>query len=206
MSKARGESNPQTRYGHRKQSPQGGCASGGICDRKETMTSGQRKQPLEIKCERCGTPSLWKGGRRKRFCSPTCAHGHRNGNKPRQPVEPGSLQQRQTKRSRALKIARGNCVDCQMVITEHNVYCIDWDHRNPNEKAFTIAYVIGRMAWDKIEKEIQKCDAVCRNCHALRTHHGKHWESKPNPTKINRGKQWRTAKPPQPTEQQDNNS
>ena len=201
-----GASTAQTRYGLREQSPSGGCASGGICDRKETMTSGQRTEPLQITCERCGATAQWTGGRRRRFCSPTCAHGQRNGNKPRPLQEPGSAAQRHTKRSRALKIARGNCVDCQMVITEHNVICIDWDHKDPNQKSFTISYVMGRLAWHKIETEIAKCDAVCRNCHALRTHHGNHWANKPNPTKINRGKQWRTARPPQHTEQPEHNS
>jgi hypothetical protein len=85
-----------------------------------------------------------------------------------------------------------------MVITEHNVVCIDWDHRDPTEKQFTISYVIGRVAWHKIEHEIAKCDAVCRNCHALRTHHGEHWNNQTNASKINRGKQWRTEKPQQP--------
>jgi hypothetical protein len=170
------------------------------------MTSGQRKELQEITCQRCGATSLWKGGRRKQFCSSTCASGYRKGCKPRKPTEPGSIAQRHTKQSRALKIKRGHCVDCLMVITEHNVICIDWDHRDPTQKEFTISYVMGRMAWHKIENEIAKCDAVCRNCHALRTHHGNHWANKPNPTKINRGKQWRTARQPQHTEQQEPNS
>lgn len=171
------------------------------------MTSGQRKQPLQITCERCGKQAEWKGGRRKRFCSPTCSTGQRRGHKPRQPTEPGSRAQRHTRRSRQLKIERGHCVDCQMVITEYNVVCIDWDHRDPNDKTFTIAYMVGRTKWERIEQEIAKCDAVCRNCHALRTHHGQHWANTTTQTKINKGRTaWQIAKPRPHTEQPEPNS
>jgi hypothetical protein len=190
--------------------PRGVKRNGGThqCDKKETMTSGQRKEPIEIKCERCGKPSLWTGGRRKRFCSPTCARGKRNGNQPRQPKEPGSYGQIHTRRSRQLKIERGKCADCNMVITEHNVVCIDWDHRNPSDKTFTISYMVGRVKWETIKAEIDKCDAVCRNCHALRTHHGQHWHNPRNPTKQhNRGQHpWQTAKQRLNTKPQDANS
>ncbi len=172
------------------------------------MTSGVRKEPLQIKCERCGTEATWRGGRRRRFCSPTCARGHRIGSKPRQPREPGSLSQRHTKRSRQLKIERGSCADCGLIITEHNVVCIDWDHRDPTDKHFTIAHMAGRTKWERIEAEIAKCDAVCRNCHALRTHHGQHWHNNtPDQIKTSRGQNaWQTAKRRRNTEQPGNNS
>ena len=170
------------------------------------MTSGKQHNPTEITCERCGKTALWIGGRRKRFCSTTCSQGARQGTQPRKPRDPRPIAVQHTEKSRQLKIDRGQCVDCGLIITWHNVVCIDWDHRNPDEKAFTISYMVGRIKWEHIAAEINKCDAVCRNCHALRTHHGNHWANKANPTKINRGKQWRTARQPQHTEQQEPNS
>ena len=172
------------------------------------MTSGQRKEPQEITCKRCGKTAIWKGGRRRQFCSTTCSSGYSHGSKPRPPKEPGSRSQRHTQRSRQLKIERGNCADCNMVITEHNVVCIDWDHRNPTDKTFTISYMVGRVKWETIQHEIDKCDAVCRNCHALRTHHGQHWHNPRNPTnQISRGQnQWQTVKQRLNTKPQDANS
>ena len=163
--------------------PSGGEAQWGettVCY-KCSMPSGTRKEPTEITCERCGEIALWIGGRRKRFCSPTCSAGHRNGNKPRQPKAHGSLAQRHTQRSRQLKIDRGQCRDCQMQINQYNVVCIDWDHRDPATKEFTISAVMGRVNWQIIEQEINKCDAVCRNCHAIRTHYNKHHMNKQRP-------------------------
>lgn len=65
-----------------------------------------------------------------------------------------------------------------MACTEDTMPCFAWDHRNPTEKAFTISYEIGRKPLHLIMAEIEKCDLVCHNCHALRTHHGKHWANK----------------------------
>ena len=44
--------------------------------------------------------------------------------------------------------------------------CIDFHHRNPKEKKFDVSNMI---TWGKSRKlileEIEKCDAVCSNCH-----------------------------------------
>jgi ribosomal protein L37E len=154
------------------------------------MTSGKQHKPTEIICERCGKTALWIGGRRKRFCSKTCSQGARQGTQPRKPRDPRSLAVQHTEKSRQLKVDRGQCVDCGLIITWHNVVCIDWDHRVPEQKAFTISYMIGRIKWDMIAYEIEKCDAVCRNCHALRTHNKQQHKPLNNRTMIkhNRGK------------------
>jgi hypothetical protein len=133
------------------------------------MTSGVRKNPETITCEQCGTTSTWKGGRRKRYCSPACSHRARN---PRKHKAPKRASQKQL--SDQLKIARGHCADCKLAITENSVVIIDWDHRDPTTKAFTIAYKMNRVSDEQLINEINKCDAVCANCHRYRTHHGKH--------------------------------
>ena len=48
---------------------------------------------------------------------------------------------------------------------------MDFDHVDPNSKRFTI----GRDGWNKrtlidLKGEIAKCEAVCANCHRIRTH------------------------------------
>ena len=37
-------------------------------------------------------------------------------------------------------------------------------HRDPKQKEFGIGYN-SRIAWDKLVKELDKCDYLCANCH-----------------------------------------
>jgi hypothetical protein len=56
------------------------------------------------------------------------------------------------------------CVMCG----ENHPACIQFHHRNRNQKSFTISHAIGRgyMSRKKLEEEINKCDILCGNCHA----------------------------------------
>ena len=76
---------------------------------------------------------------------------------------------------RAEKFKRGACLDCGLVIDERTIVCIDFDHRDPEQKSFTISYLMDKAHPSDIIAEMAKCDAVCRNCHAIRTHAGQHW-------------------------------
>ena len=55
------------------------------------------------------------------------------------------------------------CKDC----TESNPIVLDFDHKK--DKLFNISDMIGRISWERIEKEIAKCEVVCANCHRIRT-------------------------------------
>lgn len=72
------------------------------------------------------------------------------------------------------KITAGSCVDCGFIINERTHICIDCDHRDPSQKTFTISYEVGRKTTEELQAELDKCDPVCRNCHALRTHDNQH--------------------------------
>lgn len=39
-----------------------------------------------------------------------------------------------------------------------------------NDKAFNIAMSYSNVGWDKLVEEIEKCELVCANCHAIRTY------------------------------------
>jgi biotin operon repressor len=41
---------------------------------------------------------------------------------------------------------------------------LEFHHRDPNEKEFTVSHNQSR-SWDKLKKEIDKCDLLCSNCH-----------------------------------------
>lgn len=59
------------------------------------------------------------------------------------------------------------CFDCGVRFVGHQM---DFDHRNPAEKTFTLCS--GRAALkshEQILAEAAKCDVVCANCHRLRT-------------------------------------
>mgnify|MGYP003623006306 CR=1 FL=1 len=59
-----------------------------------------------------------------------------------------------------------------IVCGENHPACLQFHHRNKEEKSFAISYVIGRrwnVSFKKLEDEISKCDILCGNCHAI--HH-----------------------------------
>lgn len=56
----------------------------------------------------------------------------------------------------------GKCIRC-----EYNK-CIDaleFHHRDPSKKEFTISQIKGKSLDSKVKKELDKCDILCSNCH-----------------------------------------
>ena len=59
------------------------------------------------------------------------------------------------------------CADCGI---QYPPYVMDFDHLDGDTKEFGICHMRRRrMAFDKIEAEIAKCEVVCANCHRERT-------------------------------------
>jgi hypothetical protein len=64
-------------------------------------------------------------------------------------------------------IRRRPCDDCGDMFPP---YVMDFDHRDPAKKVFAVTTGSAHlMSRDKLIAEIEKCDSVCANCHALRT-------------------------------------
>lgn len=59
------------------------------------------------------------------------------------------------------------CMDCGK---RYPSYVMQFDHRNPIEKKFSIPQSAYRVNSEKLAAEIAKCDVVCANCHMERTH------------------------------------
>jgi hypothetical protein len=58
------------------------------------------------------------------------------------------------------------CKDCN----ESDILVLEFDHRDPKFKQGSISELISSgLTWNKILKEIDKCDIVCANCHRKRT-------------------------------------
>lgn len=57
---------------------------------------------------------------------------------------------------------------------------LDLDHVNPKTKTYSGAHKAydSGWSWERIEKELNLCTVLCKNCHALRTYEEKHWLNK----------------------------
>ncbi len=65
---------------------------------------------------------------------------------------------------RTYKLAKG-CIICGY---KKHPAALEFHHRNPKEKRFTISRH-PKMSIAALKREIEKCDVICRNCHAV--HH-----------------------------------
>jgi 5-methylcytosine-specific restriction endonuclease McrA len=59
------------------------------------------------------------------------------------------------------------CMDCGGTFPP---YVMHFDHRVPSQKVLTVSALAGAGSIKNMLNEITKCDLVCANCHAIRTH------------------------------------
>jgi len=64
----------------------------------------------------------------------------------------------------AYKITMG-CADCGY---NENAFALEFDHK-PNTKGNKTVASMMYNSWEAIWREIDKCEVVCSNCHAIRT-------------------------------------
>lgn len=63
----------------------------------------------------------------------------------------------------------GKCIDCGY---HQCIAALEFDHRNPKEKEGSVkGFLCG--SWEKVKKELDKCDLRCSNCHRER-----HWKDR----------------------------
>lgn len=67
------------------------------------------------------------------------------------------------------KLERGECFDCKHKVTMDNLLLFDFDHRDPSDKVGNVSKLV-YGARHKFYQEVAKCDLVCGDCHAKRTH------------------------------------
>lgn len=68
---------------------------------------------------------------------------------------------------RAIEYKGGKCQKCKY----NECYAaMDFHHRDPNEKDVSWSK-LRKRSWEKIVKELDKCDLLCNRCHS-ETHHG----------------------------------
>lgn len=67
------------------------------------------------------------------------------------------------------RILKQRCVDylggeCKACGYNKCLAALDFHHREPKEKEFSIAELLTRK-WETIKRELDKCDLLCANCH-----------------------------------------
>lgn len=63
-------------------------------------------------------------------------------------------------------LIRHPCVDCR----ERDPNVLEFDHINKDKKTKAVSKMVGcAYPWEKILKEIEKCEVRCANCHRRRT-------------------------------------
>lgn len=66
------------------------------------------------------------------------------------------------------------CVDCGY---NKHPHAIEFDHLPGFEKSKGVAAMLSQYyTWEQIQKEIEKCELVCANCHRIRTATRAEWE------------------------------
>ncbi len=64
-------------------------------------------------------------------------------------------------------LLKRSCVDCG----EKDPVVLEFDHNGGENKFKTISKMLsGHYSWQSLEKEIQKCEIRCANCHRRKTY------------------------------------
>jgi hypothetical protein len=69
--------------------------------------------------------------------------------------------------AKAVEYKGGRCVRCGYKV---DIRALDFHHRDPSKKEFTLAGNIGRLSWSRVKAEVDKCDLLCANCHRCVDH------------------------------------
>ena len=55
-------------------------------------------------------------------------------------------------------------ITCKICGENHSA-CLEFHHRNPDEKDFSVAYMVETQSFKRLVEEMKKCDIFCSNCH-----------------------------------------
>ena len=70
-------------------------------------------------------------------------------------------------RSLLAQLRAAPCADCGK---EYPAAVMEFDHRDPSEKRYTVSRMALRTTTEEIRLEVGKCDVICANCHRMRTY------------------------------------
>lgn len=93
----------------------------------------------------------------------------RNGHVKRSPeaLRDAALKYQRAKRTLVHAAKAQPCADCGV---RYPSYVMDLDHRDRSSKTRHVSAIVTSGSYQAVKDEIAKCDAVCSNCHRIRTH------------------------------------
>jgi hypothetical protein len=114
------------------------------------MAADEQSTPLDLicACEQCGRRYAYdfRKGHTKRKCNSCRSNGWRDRR---------ALKQRMVD-------FKGGC--CEICGYDRCLRALDFHHRDPTTKRFTLAHGHNR-SWEDLRRELEKCTLVCSNCH-----------------------------------------
>lgn len=93
-----------------------------------------------------------------RNCHSTYSKAHYEKNK-RQYIDRAAERKKRHRREWVVFKATLKCVKCG----ENHPSCLDFHHKDI--KSFNISNAVGRLPYEEIMKELEKCEVLCANCH-----------------------------------------
>lgn len=125
-------------------------------------------------CLQCGTELLSRGSVPKKWCNCACRSKFRYENdivyKQRNTYSE-QVERSRRRKLQAIDLKGGKCCRCD----QNHPAALCFHHIDPITKSFTIdGRIFGNTKWEKIEKELSKCELLCFNCHQIE-HYGNYW-------------------------------
>lgn len=130
---------------------------------------------MQINCRKCGVPDLegnfpFKNkamGIRRLVCK-KCTRLYHQSYREQHTEKYGETRKRWKMKTKDFiqKLKAAPCFDCKI---EYPYYVMQFDHLDGHRKLLKISSMF-RAGKQAILDEIQKCELVCANCHAERTH------------------------------------
>jgi hypothetical protein len=96
-------------------------------------------------------------GNQEKYCSSKCKY---------RKFIPKTYQRKEKNRIMAIEYLGGKCSKCGL-IGYLDIY--SFHHNNPDNKDFQLSHMF-TYSWERIKKELDKCELVCGNCH-MEIHH-----------------------------------
>lgn len=108
-------------------------------------------------------------GNQKKWCSQKCKNKFSN----QKNQTYNNQQKRGLERKKEIILLKGGC--CEKCGYNTSLAALSFHHRDPKEKSHQLDMrTLSNRSWDKILKELEKCDLLCANCH-MEEHHGCGW-------------------------------
>lgn len=144
----------QMDFDHRNPSLKAFRLTAGSAMLKSRVALEDEVRKCDVVCANCHRVRTWKRHAQRHFVTGTSRELPRK---------------RELWRGQAQLLDRLRDVPCMDCGGRFRACSMDFDHRDPGEKRYTVTRMIGRAGTPRILAEVAKCDTVCANCHRLRT-------------------------------------